>query len=233
MGQGKFGILTQKVKYKLWWDFLRVAMDDKDSEVDWAVYQRYGWGEIKDYRSFTAWWSARGRFLQIPVVRSVMEIPTPRPPHTVYLEVPLNRAPSRLTKRVRHILAAEFENAFPNLSVRQRKTFQGASLFTDARRISPDYYRFLLAFYYAVLKAHPNAKGKALERAIGEVHANWKKGQKTRWTQELSTAFVPRPFVESDLLSGLSDRDRIHRNIYRAKMKLEAIRRAVCRGNFP
>lgn len=158
--------IGQKEKYFLWWSFLQLLITDPNLankfQVKWQKYER--WGDVRTYSSFTRWWQDIGRNLQSSVVREVAQIPAIPPKNTLYLEVPLNRAPLRLAKRAKHIIQARFEAHYPTLkgSTRKISGFIGESAFTENREIRVAHYRHLLSLHHAVFKNHPDKAGIAL-----------------------------------------------------------------------
>lgn len=156
----------QKEKYFLWWSFLQLLLTDphlaNKFQVKWERYER--WGDVRKYTSFERWWQERGRYIQSSVVREVTQIPAIPLKNTIYLEVPLNRAPVRLAKRAKHIIQARFEACYPALKGSTRKTsgFFGETGFTENREIRVAHYRQLLGLHHAVFKNHPDKTGITL-----------------------------------------------------------------------
>jgi hypothetical protein len=160
----------QKEKYFLWWSFLQLLLTDPNLanrfQVKGERYER--WGDVRKYTSFERWWQERGRDIQSSVVREVTQIPAIPPDNTIYLEVPLNRAPLRLAKRAKHIIQARFEACYPALKGSTRKTsgFIGETGFTENREIRVAHYRQLLGLHHAVFKNHPDKTGITLLETI-------------------------------------------------------------------
>lgn len=237
--------LNQRTKYQLWWDFLHIAIDRREA-IDWDTYDKYRWGNVRQYTSFEKWWKEHGRLLQDPVVRTVKAIPSLLPKNTIYLEVPLNRAPSRLWKRARHIIKGEFEKAYPELkgSLRKTKAFMGNSGFTVGRRIRLDHYRQLVALERTVIKFNPNVAGKKLLEAVNAVDEKSEKeraaGRNPRWTMKMGTTYATRQIPDKYLLLpgnlyNLKDGQvlRVLRAIYRSKSQIDNVVAAVRDGRFP
>lgn len=109
--------------------------------------------------------------MQSAVVREVTQIPAIPPKNTIYLEVPLNRAPVRLARRARHIIQARFEARYPALKGSSRKIagFIGETGFTENREIRVAHYRQLLALHHAVFTHHPDKSGIALLETLNAV----------------------------------------------------------------
>ena len=183
----------QKEKYFLWWSFLQLLLTDPilatRFQVQWERYER--WGDVRKYRSFERWWQEKGRGIQSSVVREVTQIPSIPPKNTIYLEVPLNRAPLRLAKRAKHIIQARFEARYPALKGSTRKTsgFIGETGFTENREIRVAHYRQLLGLHHVVFKNYPDKTGITLleilnahdkkNAAYNELHS--KKKQRPRF----------------------------------------------------
>lgn len=170
---------NQRDKFRLWFSFLKIAQNDPPflrSAIDWTRYEP--WGPIQKYSSFEKWWKDYGQKLQNPVVREVQRIPDVPPPNTIYLEVPLNRAPQRLAARARHIIQARLEKTYQErvrTKGEKRPTFKrgfyGSAWFTEGREIHLDYHRNLLDLYAAVFKQHPGPVGMKTLAALNEVGA--------------------------------------------------------------
>lgn len=247
VGQKRSSV-SQKEKYRLWWEFLQIARTDEQTGrgVEWDKYR--AWGNIEQRKNFESWWQVIGRYLQTPVVREVASIPNPPPKNTLYLEVPLNRAPSRLAKRARHIIAARFDELYPELKQSRRKTasFQSDSGFTPNRDIRRAYYRRLLALYHAVLKHHPTLRGVELLKACNSYDRQMMKweerhpGKKKRYRiNDTYTTHHRHGFLSllSTEEAWTNWRDpmvqAVIRSLFRAQKQLDAVLQAVARGEFP
>jgi hypothetical protein len=248
VGNQKRAAVSQKEKYRLWWEFLQIARTDKETgrDVEWDKYR--AWGNVEQYKNFESWWQDKGRFLQQPVVREVTSIPSPPPKHTLYLEVPLNRAPSRLAKRARHIIAKQFDKLHPELRQSRRKTasFQSDSGFTPNRDIRMAFYRQLLGLYHAVLKKHPSLRGVELLKACNAYDmkmTKWEEGhprkkKRYRINATYTTHHRHGLFSLKSTEEAWTDwRDPIVqgvlRSLFRAQKQLDAVLQAVARGEFP
>ena len=249
MGQQKNSAVTQKEKYRLWWEFLQIARTDRETGrgVEWDKYQ--AWGNIEQFKSFDSWWQVRGRYLQTPVVREVTRIPDPPPKNTLYLEVPLNRAPSRLAKRARHIIVKQFDKLYPELKQSRRKTasFHRDSGFTPNRDIRVGFYRQLLALYHAVIKKHPTLTGMALLKACNNYDRQmmqWEERHPGRVKRYRINAMYTTHHHKQGLLSVKATEEawtnwrdplvqKVLRSLFRAQKQLDAVLQAVARGEFP
>lgn len=248
MNGQKRGALGQKEKYRLWWEFLQIARTDTQTGrgVEWDRYRT--WGSIEQHKNFETWWQANGRYLQTPVVREVTVIPNPPPKNTLYLEVPLNRAPGRLAKRARHIIVNQFEKLHPELKQSRRRTasFQSDSGFTPNRDIRMAFYRQLLSLYHAVLKQRPMLKGVALLKACNSYDRQMMKweerhpGKKKRFRINATYTTHHRHglFSLKSTEEAWTDwRDPIVqgvlRSLFRAQKQLDAVLQAVAHGEFP
>jgi len=151
---------TQKNKFFLWFQFLKIAQSHPPflyGQVRWERYE--AWGPVREYSSFEKWWSDYGRKLQNPVVNEIDRIPDNPLPNTMYLAIPLNRSPIRLARRARHIIEAKIEKTYEARVLtkgEKRKTFRrgfyGSVWFTEGRDIRASYYQNLLDIYEAVFK---------------------------------------------------------------------------------
>jgi len=151
---------TQKNKFFLWFQFLKIAQSHPPflyGQVRWERYE--AWGPVREYSSFEKWWGDYGRKLQNPVVNEIDRIPDNPLPNTMYLAIPLNRSPIRLARRARHIIEAKIEKTYEAKVLtkgEKRKTFRrgfyGSVWFTEGRDIRVSYYRNLLDIYEAVFK---------------------------------------------------------------------------------
>ena len=243
---------SQKEKYRLWWSFLEMLRADATGAyaVDWSKYN--SWGHLSQYKSFEQWWEDKGRFLQQPLVREVTSIPDSPPQNMLYVEVPLNRAPSRLMKRVRHIIDARFFALYPQLKESRRKTasFQAESGFTSNHEIRKDVYRKLLVLYRGVLRQHPSLTGLDLLKACNEYDEDQAKRGRKRdrldgyyrtWDDDKPTGYDARTVAvmrEKRVRDHRYDFDvgrvrSVLRNLRRAQRRLDTVLRAVEHGEFP
>jgi len=170
---------TQKNKFFLWFQFLKIAQSHPPflyGQVRWERYE--AWGPVREYSSFEKWWSDYGRKLQNPVVNEIDRIPDNPLPNTMYLAIPLNRSPIRLARRARHIIEAKIEKTYEARVLtkgEKRKTFRrgfyGSVWFTEGRDIRISYYRNLLDIYEAVFKTPSGPIGMKTLAALNVIGA--------------------------------------------------------------
>jgi len=170
---------TQKNKFFLWFQFLKIAQLHPPFLYGQVRWERYdAWGPVRNYESFEKWWSDYGRKLQNPVVNEIERIPENPLPNTMYLAIPLNRSPIRLARRARHIIEARIEKTYQSRVLTQgekRKTFRrgfyGSAWFTEGRDIRVSYYRNLLDIYEAVFKTPSGPIGMKTLTALNVIGA--------------------------------------------------------------
>lgn len=244
MVTNKFGSLkSQKEKYQLWWKFLQVAKTHPSGEggkreIRWEVYKNKGWGDVRKLTSFESWWKETGHLLQQPVSQVVTVLPAVIPERTIYIEVPLTRSPTRITKRVSHIIRGEWKRMYPGLSKKkdtgqtdqirdELRVLASGTDFTPFTRIYKDHFKTLLLLYQLVFR---NVyKGKEMMELVRQTDEVWKTGKKNGWTKELSDEYV----VTGSTSAGKGTGTSMDRKLYRARAKLEDIVIAVCEGRFP
>ncbi len=170
----------------MWFSFLKIAVTS-DWLIEWKQYA--AWGLDRDSSlerlSFEKWWKDYGKKLQNPVVHELKEserqsIGKNPLPNTIYLAIPLNRAPARLAGRARHIIQARLDQLYKTekekekihpkgKSGRFQVGFYGGATFTEGRDIRVGYYRNLLDLYEVVLRKHSKKLGMEALKTINAV----------------------------------------------------------------
>jgi hypothetical protein len=229
-------VLGLKGKYELWFEFLRLLKTEMKGEYDFndEAYKR--WGKVGTFKSFDAWWQKIGKTLQNSKVRIVTKDAPLRalPSETrIYIEVPLDRSPTQLTKSVGYLIKKRFNEVYKDRLFKKSKTLVAG--FTDGRDIRVKVFKDLLLLHRAVLSKQKGLKGVKLLKACNDYQLTLlKKGRRRKL---LSKDFVTVGRQELSEAEWLNYRHRtvnsVLRNLNRAVQRRDTVFRAVAQGEFP
>lgn len=226
-------MLGMKGKYELWLEFLRLLKTDMKGEYDFndEAYKR--WGKVGTFKSFEAWWQKIGKTLQNSKVRIVTKIAALPSETRIYIEVPLDRSPTQLTKSAGYLITKRFNEVYRDRQFKKSKTLVAG--FTEGRDIRVKVFKDLLLLHRAVLSNQKGLKGVKLLKACNDYQLTLlKKGRRRKL---LSKDFVTVGRQELTEANWLNYRHRtvnsVLRNLNRAVQRRDTVFRAVAQGEFP
>lgn len=229
-------MLGMKGKYELWFEFLRLLKTDMKDEYDFndAAYKR--WGKVGTFKSFHTWWQKIGKTRQTSKVRIVTKDAVLRalPSETrIYIEVPLDRSPTQLTKSAGYLIKKHFNKVYKDRQFKKAKTLVAG--FTEGRDIRVKVFKDLLLLHRAVLSKQKKLKGVKLLKACNDYQLTLlNKGRKRNL---LSRDFVTVGRQDLTEANWLNYRHRtvnsVLRNLNRAVQRRDTVFRAVAQGEFP
>ena len=220
----KLALSYNREAYRLWFEFLRVALKSPDKEVQEALERSkhfYApWGDVANTR-FDKWWRDKGHlFADKYVVRQLLPGEKPKDPESLVIEIPLTQSPTTLTKRVGVII----QDAWSARGRQSRKS---------KRRPTSDYklsagaepklraVREMLTVYRDAFLKNKNLRGSDL---LEEVHRLYLRRKNKRWAK------VPTPLLYN---RKYGDNSVALRNLRRYIQKAEKIIVNVANGEFP
>ena len=216
-------LIAQGRAYRLWFEYLRVALLSSDPKVKSALIVSkpfYSPWEMEKANRFDTWWKDHGHlFEEKHFVRTMTPGEKPHHPDALIIEVPLTQSPTILTNRVKTLIQEAFE-------AQERKGWKSKAKPTTFYKLTEgaepkyDAIREMLSVYRDVYLKNPKLRGEAL---LDAVHHYYKGRKNKRWAE------IPTPL--------LPDRDgdkvRAMRNLRRYIQKAEKIVLNVARGQFP
>lgn len=236
MSERRRRVLGMKGKYELWFEFLRLLKKDMKGEYDIndAAYKR--WGKVGTFKSFKAWWRKIGKTLQNSKVRIVPKDAVLRalPSETrIYIEVPLDRSPTHLTKSVGYLIKKHFNEVYKDRQFKKMKTLVAG--FTEGRDIRVKVFKDLLLLHRAVLSKQKGLKGVKLLEACNDYQQTLlKKGRKRNLLPMDYVTVDRKELSEANWLNYKHKTvNSVLRNLNRAVQRRDTVFRAVAQGEFP
>ena len=236
MSQRSRHVLGLKGKYELWFEFLCLLKTDMKGEYDFNDEAYTRWGKVGTFKSFEAWWHKIGKTLQVSKVRIVtkdaasMALPSES---RIYIEVPLDRSPTQLTKSAGYLIKRRFNEVYKDRQFKKAKTLVAG--LTEGRDIRVKVFKDLLLLHRAVLSKQKGLKGVTLLKACNDYQlALLNKGRRRNL---LSKDFVTVGRQELSEANWLNYKHKtvnsVLRNLNRAVRRRDTVFRAVAQGEFP
>ena len=216
-------LAARKDAYRLWFEYLKVARASTKKEVVAALNVSapfYAPWEMEKAGKFDPWWKDhRHLFEEELSVRELVDGESPKDPNSLIIEVPLNRSPTILTKKVKEIIQVAYER-------QERKSRKGKIKPTAYYHLSEgaepkfDAVREMLSVYRDVYLKNPRLRGSDL---LDAVHRYYLGRKNKRWAK------IPMQFQHA----GSDDAIRAMRNLRRYIQKAEVVVLNVARWQFP
>ena len=229
-------MLGLKGKYELWFEFLCLLKTDMKDEYDFndGAYKR--WGRVGTFKSFDSWWQKIGKTLQDSKVRIVTkDAPLKALPSEtrIYIEVPLDRSPSQLTKSAGYLIKKHFNEVYKDRQFKKSKTLVAG--FTAGRDIRVKVFKDLLLLHRAVLSKQKGLKGVTLLKACNDYQLTLlKKGRRRKLLSKDFVTVGRQELTEGDWLNYKHRTvNSVLRNLNRAVQRRDTVFRAVAQGEFP
>ncbi len=236
MSQRSRHVLGLKGKYELWFEFLRLLKTDMKGEYDFndEAYKR--WGKVGTFKSFEAWWQKIGKTLQDSKVRIVTKDEASKPlpsEKKIYIEVPLDRSPTQLTKSAGYLIKKHFNEVYKDRQFKKAKTLVAG--FTEGRDIRVNVFKDLLLLHRAVLSKQKGLKGVSLLKACNDYQLTLlKKGRKRNLLSKDFVTIDRQDLTEANWLNYKHKTvNSVLRNLNRAVQRRDTVFRAVAQGEFP
>lgn len=221
--RSKTPLAARKEAYRLWFEYLKVALQSPDKKVKAALlvsepYYR-PWG-MTTAGKFDPWWKDHlGLFEEKYTVRELAHGEQALDTHALLLEVPLTQSPTILTRKVKLIIQAAYERQAKT----ERKGKTRATAYyhlTEGAEPKLDAVREMLSIYRDVYLKNPKLRG---EKLLDAVHKYYTSRKNRKWAK------VPMAFQHD----GGDDKERAMRNLRRYIQKAETVVLNVARGQFP
>ena len=219
----KATLIAKKEAYRLWFEYLKVALQSPDKKVQAAlvVSQPYyrPW-QMSVAPKFDPWWSDHQHlFDEKYTVRELAHGEKAMDPNALLLEVPLTQSPTILTRKVKAIIQAAYEQREKS----ERKSKKKATAYyhlTEGAEPKLDAVREMLSIYRDVYLKNPKLRG---EKLLDAVHKYYTSRKNKKWAK------IPMALQHQ----GGDDKERAMRNLGRYRQKAEKIILNVARGQFP
>ena len=219
----KATLAAKKEAYRLWFEYLKVALQSPDKKVQSAllVSQPYyrPW-QMAVAPKFDPWWSDhQSLFDEKYTVRELAHGEKAKDPNALLLEVPLTQSPTILTRKVKAIIQAAYEQREKS----QRKAKTKATAYyhlTEGAEPKLDAVREMLSIYRDVYLKNSKLRG---EKLFDAVHKYYTTRKNKKWAK------VPMAFLHD----GGDDKERAMRNLRRYIQKAETVVLNTARGQFP
>jgi hypothetical protein len=221
--RSKATLAARKEAYRLWFEYLKVALQCPDKKVKAALlvsepYYR-PWQMDVTVR-FDKWWAEHQTlFDEKYIVRELAHGEKAKDPNALLLEVPLTQSPTILTRKVKAIVQAAFERQAKT----ERKGKSKATAYyhlTEGAEPKLDAVREMLSIYRDVYLKNPKLRGEKLLDAVHKYYTNRKN---KKWAR------IPMAFQHD----GGDDKERAMRNLRRYIQKAQTVVLNVARGQFP
>lgn len=219
----KATLIAKKEAYRLWFEYLKVALHSPDKKVQAAlvVSQPYyrPW-HMTAAPKFDHWWSEyQSLFDEKYTVRELAHGEKAKDPNALLLEVPLTQSPTILTRKVKAIIQAAYEQHEKS----ERKSKKKATAYyhlTVGAEPKLDAVREMLSIYRDVYLKNPKLRG---EKLLDAVHKYYTSRKNKKWAK------IPMAFQHQ----GGDDKERAMRNLRRYIQKAEKVVLNAARGQFP
>ena len=183
-----------KELYRLWFEYLKVAIASKDPEIRSALDRSAAfyapWGDVAGVK-FDDWWSThRDLFVEERAIREISGESFVREQETIYLAIPLNESVTDQLKKLKTVLtAAHAQVESQRKKLKNKTVVTGAFRPTEGAEPKLTPVREMLTVYRDVYMAHtPPLKGKALLDAIHAFYVGRKNKKHAKVPYALMTA---------------------------------------------
>jgi hypothetical protein len=220
----KFNLAAQKRAFRLWFEYLKVALQSTDKDVKAALNVSkpyYAPWEMDKAAGFDPWWKSHAHLFEEKYsVRELKAGENPADPDALIIEVPLTQSPTILTRKVKAIIQAAH-------NAQIKKTKKGKTKPTAYYKLSEgsepkfDAVREMLSVYRDVYLKNKMLRGDKLLEAT---HNYYLKRKNKRYAK------VPMAFQHG---GSNSNKVGAMRNLRRYLQKAEKIVLNVARGQFP
>jgi hypothetical protein len=221
--RSKATLAARKEAYRLWFEYLKVAIQSPDKKVKSALLVSepyYRPWQMAGAAKFDSWWADhQSLFDEKYIVRELAHGEMAMDPNALLLEVPLTQSPTILTRKVKAIIQAAYERRAKT----ERKGKTKATAYyhmTEGAEPKLDAVREMLSIYRDVYLKNPKLRGEKLLEAVHKYYLNRKN---KKWAK------IPMPFLPGPY----EDKERVLRNIRRYIQKAETVVLNVARGQFP
>jgi len=217
-----------KEAYRLWFEFLKRALDEDRSSVDLKIYSE--WGDVENY-SFTKWWREVGeRITAKPIVTAEIVEKGSADEDSYLIKVPKSLTSTQISNEVRRML----------IEIDHQPIKQSKVRLSDGFQIRPFVYRAYLHTYDAQKKLEElSNNGKVQKRDLLIAVRKFYLNKQKRYSNNIFKVdeipdglfgdFDPRNPDDYDVL-----RDRqVTANVARYLTEAENIIKAVKVGRFP
>jgi hypothetical protein len=216
-------LTAKREALRLWFEYLRIARSSTNRKVRGALTVHspfYARWEMDKGEKFDTWWKSHSHlFEEKLIVRKLEAGQTPLDPEALIIEVPLTQSPSVLTKNVRAIIQAAFDDRQKESRKARRKPTASFQL-TDGSEPKLDAVREMLSVYRDVYLKNPNLRG---EKLLDAAHKYYTVRKNKRWAK------VPMALMyDTD-----GGKIRAMRNLRRYIQKAEKVVLNVASGQFP
>jgi len=98
----KTNLLIKKDSYRIWFEFYKLALQNKFLKVDKGFYDQ--WGEDVESMKFDDWWKSHSKLFVQPIVRVVKSEDEMESPWGILIEVPMNKSITETLGDIKDIL---------------------------------------------------------------------------------------------------------------------------------
>ena len=221
--RSKMTLAARKEAYRLWFEYLKVALQSPDKKVKAALLVSepyYRPWQMTTAGKFDPWWKEHlSLFAEKYTVRELTHGEPALDPDALLLEVPLTQSPTILTRKVKAIIQAAYERQAKT----ERKGKTRATAYyhmTEGAEPKLDAVREMLSIYRDVYLKDPKLRG---EKLLDAVHKYYSSRKNKKWAK------IPMAFQHD----GRDDKERAMRNLRRYIQKAETVVLNVARGQFP
>lgn len=220
----KSNLAAQKRAFRLWFEYLKVALQSTDKDVKAALNVSkpyYAPWEMDKATGFDSWWKSHAHlFEEKYTVRELIAGERPADPEALIIEIPLTQSPTILTRKVKAII----QTAHDSRLKKSKKTKTKPSAYyklSEGSEPKFDAIREMLSIYRDVYLKDRSLRGDKLLEAT---HNYYLKRKNKRYAK------VPMAFQH-----GGSNSNKIGamRNLRRYIQKAEKVVLNVARGQFP
>lgn len=98
----KTNLLIKKDSYRIWFEFYKLALQNKSLKVDKSFYDQ--WGDDVEGMKFDDWWKSHSKLFVQPIVKVVKSEDEMESPWGILIEVPMNKSITETLSDIKDIL---------------------------------------------------------------------------------------------------------------------------------
>jgi hypothetical protein len=206
----KTNLLIKKDSYRIWFEFYKLALQNKSLKVDKGFYDQ--WGENVDSMKFDDWWKSHSKLFVQPIVKIVKSEEEMDSPYGILIEIPMNKSVTETLSDIKDLLVKQYKT-----NKKSKRVLLGRYQLTEDKEPKLKIIKEVLNVYKDVYLKMDNPKGQKFYDAVVSYYASRKKNTR----------------IPSQLIDVNRGNTSAVRTLGRWIQKAKKIESNVARGEFP
>jgi hypothetical protein len=206
----KTNLLIKKDSYRIWFEFYKLALQNKSLSVNKGRYDQ--WGTDVENLKFDEWWKSHSYLFVQPVVKIVKSEEEMDSPYGILIEVPMNKSVTETLSDIKDLLHKQYKS-----NKKSKKVLIGKYQLTEDKEPKLKIIKEVLNVYKDVYLKMDNPKGQKFYDAVVHYYASRKKNTR----------------IPSQLIDVNRGNSSAVRTLGRWIQKAKRIESNVANGEFP